>query len=127
MAYLVLTVPNDLKAGSLLKQARTEIREGRNDVARGLLARIVQQFPRTDAAAAATVGLIQLQNEERLVLEKKMNDLIRARRTHDATLTKLQQTVTKIESTPPPAPIIVQAPPKPQPIIIRRKTPTRRK
>jgi len=57
VVYLVLTVPNDLQASTLLKQAHKEIAAGENDKARQSLAKIVQQYPRTDAAAAATVAL----------------------------------------------------------------------
>ena len=55
VAYLVLTVPNDLQADALLKAARKEIRAGENDRARRSLSLIVQEYPRTDAAAAATL------------------------------------------------------------------------
>ena len=43
VVYLVLTVPNDLQAATLLKQARKEIAAGHNDEARQSLAKIVQQ------------------------------------------------------------------------------------
>src|SRR2546428_7957312 len=52
VAYLVLTVPNDLQAGALMRTARKQIADGDNERARQSLSRIVQQYPRTDAAAA---------------------------------------------------------------------------
>ncbi|HVR39019.1 MAG TPA: tetratricopeptide repeat protein, partial [Thermoanaerobaculia bacterium] len=55
VAYFVLTVPNDLEAGAMLKQAHALLRAGKSDEARDTLAIIVQQHPRTDGAAAATV------------------------------------------------------------------------
>ena len=55
VAWLVLTVPNDLQAGAMMKAARNDVAAGRNDKARQELSRIIQQYPRTDAAAAATV------------------------------------------------------------------------
>lgn len=70
--YLVLTVPNDLEAGALMKQAKKDIDAHQNDRARTTLSRIVQQYPRTDAAAAATVALIKLADADRA---KLANDL----------------------------------------------------
>src|SRR6266540_3585785 len=44
VAYLVLTVPNDLQAAALMKTARRQIAAGDNDHARESLSRIVQQY-----------------------------------------------------------------------------------
>ena len=76
VAYLVLTVPNDIQAAALMKKAREEIAAGENDRARELLSRIVQQYPRTDAAAAATVALSSIADSER---HKLMADIIALR------------------------------------------------
>lgn len=133
--YLVLTVPNDLKADSLLKSARQDLTAGKTDAARTSLSQIVQQYPRTDAAAAATVALMRLDDEQRDNLQKQLAQL----RTENAQQTKLladlQKSVETIRRTPPPAPPVVTAPPakktppkrvtkKPTP---KRKTTTRRR
>jgi hypothetical protein len=76
VAYLVLTVPNDLQAGALMRTARKEIASGDNEHARQSLSKIVQQYPRTDAAAAATVALASLGDNER---KKLAADLARQR------------------------------------------------
>ena len=60
VVWLVLTVPNDLEAGALMQQAKKDIDARQNDRAREKLTKIVQQYPRTDAAAAATVALVRL-------------------------------------------------------------------
>src|SRR2546428_43686 len=52
--YLVLTVPNDVQAAALMRTARRQIADGENDRARAAPSRIGQQYPRNDAAAAAT-------------------------------------------------------------------------
>ncbi|HEY2323179.1 MAG TPA: tetratricopeptide repeat protein, partial [Thermoanaerobaculia bacterium] len=64
VAYLVLTVPNDIQAAALMKRAKSQMESGKTDQARTSLARIVQQYPRTDAAAAATVALIRLDDDD---------------------------------------------------------------
>src|SRR5690242_18888643 len=66
--WLVLTVPNDLDARALMQQAKRDIDARHNDHACDKLTRIVQQYPRTDAAAAATVALIKLADADRIQL-----------------------------------------------------------
>src|SRR5439155_20067590 len=72
IAYLVLTVPNDIEAGALLRSARKEIAAGHNDRGREALTRVVQQYPRTDAAAAAIAALVSLADRERQALQASL-------------------------------------------------------
>src|SRR5688572_3112551 len=65
VVYLVLSVPNDLRADALLKQARQSISDNDTNKARQTLLQIVQQYPRTDAAAAATAAVLALDKKER--------------------------------------------------------------
>jgi hypothetical protein len=125
-AYLALTVPNDLKADSMLKKARQDMSGGKNDSARDSLSRVVQQYPRTDAAAAATVALVRLAEQERAKLE---SDLRTLRQDHDrqkAGLEDLQKTVDEIRKTPPRTVVIQQAP-KPAPKKVVAKKPAAKK
>ena len=43
VVYLLLSVPNDLRADGLLKDARKQLTAGKNDEARAALTKIVQQ------------------------------------------------------------------------------------
>jgi predicted negative regulator of RcsB-dependent stress response len=104
VVYLVLTVPNDVQAGTLLKQARNEIAAGQNDKARQSLAKIVQQYPRTDAAAAATVALATLADQERQQLQKAIATLRQTTDAQQKQLTSLTQKVAIFTAAPPPAP-----------------------
>jgi len=114
VVYLVLSVPNDLRADSLLKQARTDMTAGNHDKARTSLKQIVQQYPRTDAAAAATVALVSLADKERNDLARGLAQLRTQNEEQAKLITDLQQSVTAIRTVPPPAPATVQAPaPKP--------------
>src|SRR5439155_4677580 len=107
VVYLVLTVPNDVQAAALLQKARTEMAAGRNGEARPLLAKIVQQYPRTDAAAAATVALVTMADQERQQLQKTIAAL---RQTSDAqqkqlaALTDQVQKIAAAPTRPPPPP-----------------------
>ena len=124
VVYLVLSVPNDLKADSMLETARKDISAGRNDKANASLSRIVQQYPRTDAAAAATVALVKIAEQQTQRLEAEINQLRAETQRQNKTLTDLQKSVQTIKNTPPPpAPQPVAKPaPKPAP----KKTPPKR-
>lgn len=115
VVYLVLSIPNDLRADALLKDARKEIAAGKSDDARNTLTKIVQQYPRTDAAAAATVALVSLANKEHEDLARSVNALRKQNDEHSKLITDLQKNVTEIRNEPPKV-VTVQAPPaKPEP------------
>ena len=126
VVYLVLTVPNDVQAAALLKQARNEIAAGHNDQARKSLAKIVQQYPRTDAAAAATVALATLGDQERQQQQKTIASLRQAVDAQQKQLAALGEQVTKIASTPPPAPVVKPAPAKKKAPVKRTRRSRRR-
>jgi hypothetical protein len=114
VVYLVLSVPNDLRADALLKQARTDIREGENEKGRTSLLRIVQQYPRTDAAAAATVALLSLAQKERDDLARAIG-VVRTQNTQQlAMIQDLQKSLGEVKSAPPKV-VLVQGPPAPAP------------
>ena len=109
--YLVLTVPNDLQAGAMLRSAKKSLAAHNNDAARATLSKIVQQYPRTDAAAAATVALVALANEERQQLAGDVVSLQRVAENQQKTIAALGAKVDAATAAPPPAP-----PPQPQPV-----------
>jgi hypothetical protein len=133
VAYLVLSVPNDLKAGSLLKEAREQIADGKSAEAHDTLATIIQQYPRTDAAAAAMVALVKLDEQER---EQMRAEIARLRKDHELQakeIAKLDSSVDTIRNAPvpaPAAPVTVTAPPPAKPPAKKapaKKTPTKRR
>ncbi|HEX7154461.1 MAG TPA: hypothetical protein VF618_23445 [Thermoanaerobaculia bacterium] len=135
VVYLVLSVPNDLKADSLLKTARADLAAGRNAQARQSLSTIVAQYPRTDAAAAATVALVSLAETERAKLERDLVAVRRENTNQTKLIADLQTSVAQIKATPPPAPVVVP-PPAPKPAVKKppakkpapkKRTPTRRR
>lgn len=111
VAYLILSVPNDLKAGSLLKEARTHIAAGRNAQAHDKLAEIIQRFPRTDAAAAATVALVKLEEQERARIQSELKSLRTAQEAQGKAVSDLQKSVVALRATPPPAATATAPPP----------------
>ena len=120
VVYLVLTVPNDVQAAALMKTARKQIEAGDNDHARQSLSHIIQQYPRTDAAAAATVALATIADNER---HKLMTELATARAAADTQqkqIVALGQRVDELAARPVPQP--VPPPPAPAP----KKTATKK-
>src|ERR1700682_3790119 len=119
--YLVLTVPNDVRAGALLKQAQADIQNGDGEHARQSLSEVVQQYPRTDAAAAAAVALSTLEARDR---QKVAHDLAVLQRTVNAQTLRIDALTQKVNTPPPPPPVpVVVAPPKPAPAPAKKKAP----
>ncbi len=117
-AYLVLTVPNDREAGALLRQARAEVRSGDSEQARQSLQRVIQQYPRTDAAAAAAVALASLEADQRQQLARKVDVL---QRTLSAQTLRLDQVLQKVNAPPPPPQIVMMPPPATPPTTSSKK------
>ena len=111
VVWLVLTVPNDLQAGALLKAARKDVAAGNNDKARQELSRIIQQYPRTDAAAAATVALATIADSERHALGATIDNLRKTSAAQQKQIADLTSRVDTLAAAPPPQPVTVQAPP----------------
>ncbi|MEA2570050.1 MAG: hypothetical protein QOI24_2051 [Acidobacteriota bacterium] len=125
--YLVLTVPNDLQAGAMLQSAKKSLAAHDNETARATLSKIVQQYPRTDAAAAATVALVALANEER---QQLANDIVSLQRVVDVQQKALTALGAKVEAAkvapPPPAPV-PQPVAKPAPPHAKKKVPVKKR
>ncbi|MGZ5431436.1 MAG: hypothetical protein ACXW31_03980 [Thermoanaerobaculia bacterium] len=129
VVYLVLSVPNDLRADALLKTARQEITDGNHEKARESLGKVVQQYPRTDAAAAATVGLASLEKKQRDDLARAVA-LLRAQNAEQSRLiADLQKSVTAIRTAPPPAPAVTTPAPQPasKKVTPKKKTTTKKR
>jgi predicted negative regulator of RcsB-dependent stress response len=135
VVYLVLSVPNDLRADALLKTARQEITNGNHEKARATLANVVQQYPRTDAAAAATVALASLEKKERDDLARAVAQLRAQNEQQSRVIADLLKSVTAIRNAPPK--VVTVTAPAPQPAAKKvtakkkttpkKKTPTRRR
>ena len=124
VAYLVLTVPNDLQAAALMRSARKQIAGGDNERARQSLSRIVQQYPRTDAAAAATVALASLADSERKRLETDLSSVRNTAAAQQKQIVSLTQRVDKLAARPVPQPA---PPPQPKPEKKAKKAAPKRK
>jgi hypothetical protein len=110
VAWLVLTVPNDLQAGAMLKAARKDVAAGDNDKARQELSRIIQQYPRTDAAAAATVALATIADSERHALAATIEAAKKTSESQKKQIADLTARVDTLAAAPAPQPVTVQAP-----------------
>ncbi len=129
VVYLILSVPNDLRADAIMKTAREEITSGNHDKARESLARVVQQYPRTDAAAAATVALTSLEQKERQDLARVVAQLRAQNEQQARLLADLQKTVGEVKSAPPQVVTVTAPAPKPveKKVTPAKKTPPKKK
>lgn len=129
IVYLILSVPNDLRADALMKDARKHIEAGKTSEARAALTKIVQQYPRTDAAAAATVALISLASKEHDDLQRTVTALRKQSDDQSKLIADLQKGVTEVKNAPPK--VVTVTAPAPQPAAKKptpkKRTPTRRR
>lgn len=125
VVYLVLTVPNDLKADSLLKDAKNDLAAGETDRARETLARVIQQYPRTDAAAAATVALVSIADQEYEKLRLEVSRLRQDLAGQSQQIEGLDKNVESIRNAPPKI-VTVQAPAAKKPIPPTKTTPRKK-
>ena len=127
VVYLMLSVPNDLRADSMLKDAKADIEQKKNNDARKKLSSIVQQYPRTDAAAAATIALIALTDTDRQKVERELNFLRAQNAQQNKLITDLQKSVTEIKNAPPKVVTVQAPPPKPAPkVVVKKSTPKKK-
>lgn len=124
VVYLILSVPNDLRADALLKDARKDMTDGNHEKARQSLSKIVQQYPRTDAAAAATVALVSLAQKDRDDLARAVALLRKQNEQQTKQLADLQKSITAIGNRPPQV-VTVQAP-APKPAAVKKATPKKK-
>lgn len=114
VVYLMLSVPNDLRADALLKDARKNITDGQNDKAHQSLLQIVQQYPRTDAAAAATAALMTLAQKERDDLARAVGVVRNQNEQQTKLINELRTNLDTLKNAPPKV-VTIQAPPPPKP------------
>jgi thioredoxin-like negative regulator of GroEL len=124
VVYLVLSVPNDLRADALLKQARQHINDGNEPKARETLSTIVQQYPRTDAAAAATLALMSLAQKDREELARAIAALRKQNEQQGKLIEDVRNDVLEIRNAPPKVVTVQAPPPKPAPA---KKAPVKKK
>ena len=128
-SYLALSVPNDLRADALLKDARKDLTDGNNDKARTSLSKVVLQYPRTDAAAAATVALASLSKKERDDLARDIAQLRAQNQQQAKLISDLQRGVLEVKNAPPKVVTVTVPAPKPAPAKVspKKKTPPKKK
>ncbi len=85
-AWVAASVPRDIRAETLLKDARARLQEGKKDEARQTLHEIVKSYPRTDAAAAASYALFRLVEQERKELAARIEELEKDRESQVAAI-----------------------------------------
>lgn len=79
LAWVALSVPRDVSAQGVLREARDALRAGEVETARAKLQQVIKDYPRTDAAGAASYALFRLYDQERAELRARIDILERER------------------------------------------------
>src|SRR5512141_1047823 len=81
--YFAWSIPRDVKAENLLKQARQDLQKGDREDARKKFEQVITQYPRTDAGAAAMYALFRMvdqdRNDLRAEIDRELRQLEKAR------------------------------------------------
>ena len=124
-AYLVVTIPRDIEAEKLLKQAREELKTDQRDEARKAFESVIQKYPRTDAAGAAINALFRMNDQERAAINQQLAALKKATQTDRTRIGNVEKLAVEISKRPPPPPTVVaKSAPKPTP---KKKTTTKKR
>ncbi|HVR43173.1 MAG TPA: hypothetical protein VMS56_06955 [Thermoanaerobaculia bacterium] len=102
IAWVALSVPRDVRAEAMLREARTSLENGERDAARRSFRRVLRDYPRTDAAAAALFALLRIDEQELASLRARIDRLER-------------QLADERDSAPPEPAEAESAPPQPEP------------
>ena len=86
LAWVALSVPRDVSAQGVLREARDALRAGEVETARAKLQQVIKDYPRTDAAAAASYALFRLDDQDRAELRSRIELLERERAEQGARL-----------------------------------------
>ena len=127
-AYFALTVPNDVRAEALMREARTNLKENKRKEAREKLEQIVRDYPRTDAAAAALGATIRLDSEERDELLGKIATLETRQIEQQKRISSLESQIAEVSAAAKKAAEVKPPPPAPKkPTIAKKKPAPKRK
>lgn len=130
VVYFALSIPNDVKAEALMRDARTQLNGQDRVKARESYEKVIRDYPRTDAAAQSIAAVLRMDADERARMQQKVSALEKSLAEQKARTTRLEERLAvavKAAEKPP----VVAKPPAKKPTIRRatpkKKTPTRRK
>jgi TolA-binding protein len=125
--YFALAIPRDIRAEALLRDARANLQKGDNVAARKQLEKIIHDYPRTDAAAAAVIALSRLRNDGAAEVKSSVDTLGQRIDALEQRIDEQQKTITSLqqqieEAAKKRAEVKPAAPPKP---VVKKSAPRR--
>lgn len=78
-AWFAVSVPRDMRAEALLKDASAKLQKGERAAAQKSLQEIAKTYPRTDAAAAASYALFRMAEQDAAELRARLQTLDESR------------------------------------------------
>ena len=120
--YFLVSVPRDLKADRLMREAHDAVKQKKDGEARTKLREVVKNYPRTDAGAAASSALFEIDEQERLQLQREVDALQKANGALAQRVAALESGSRKeaaVTTSTPQEPVVKKAP-------VRRKAAPKR-
>lgn len=78
-AWVAASVPRDMRAEAMLKDASAKLQKGEREAARKSLQELAKTYPRTDAAAAASFALFRMAEQDAAELRSRLEQLDESR------------------------------------------------
>lgn len=131
MVYFALTIPNDVKAEALMRDARTQLNNQDRVKAREAYEQVIRDYPRTDAAAQSVAAVLRMDADEQARMQQKVVALEKSIADQKNRTTRVEQQLAAAARAAEKPPVVVQPPPAKKPVVKRatpkKKTPVRKK
>lgn len=126
--YLAVSIPRDVKAEAILREARVSLQKNDREGARRKFEQVITQYPRTDSGAAAMYALFRMVDLDRAELkaqiDKQLGEIEASQKVSQNRLSEVERQAAasqKINVSPPK-----QTVSKPRPVVIRKSSARRR-
>lgn len=137
IVYFAMTIPNDVKAEALMRDARGHLNKKNHKAARESYEKVIRDYPRTDAASQSLAAVLRMDADARAEAAAKVTALERALAEQKTKTASLEKRLSEVANrpvavapapTPPPAkPTVRRAPAKKKAPTKKKRTTTRRR
>jgi|GEM_PF-2710539 len=112
--YLALSIPRDIRAEAILREARDSLQKNDREGARRKFEQVITQYPRTDSGGAAMYALFRMvdqdRNELKAQLDRQLREIQASQKSSQTRLTEVEkqtaasQVAVTVPASPPPPP-----------------------
>lgn len=125
VVYFAMTVPNDVKAEALMREAREHLNKKNQPAAREAYEKVIRDYPRTDAASQSLAAVLRMDSDERAQVQARVKALEQSLSAQTAKTRLLEQKLEGAVKAAQKPPVVAPAPAAKKPTV-RRATPKKK-